>query len=66
MISGVGDTSTVGVLSIVGVGGNHSTVGEDVGVIVSLAVGSGVGVTTGKQAASGTMRKKIQILFIMG
>ena len=64
MISGVGVNSTVGEISIVGVGGNHSTVGEAVGVTVELAVGTGGGVTTGKQAAREKRRKKIQILFI--
>ncbi len=65
MISGVGVISTVGDISNVGVGGNHSTVGVDVGVIVWLAVGAGAGVMTGKQAASGKRRKRIQILFII-
>ena len=65
MISGVGVISAGGEISIVGVGGNHSTVGEAVGVIVGLTVGTGVGVTTGKQAARGKRRVKVQILFII-
>ena len=56
--------STVGVISFVGVGGNHSTVGDEVEVIVGLIVAAGVGATIGKQAATGKRRKKIQILFI--
>jgi len=63
-ICGVGDTSTVGEISIVDVGGNHSTVGDEVGVIVWLAVGTGDGAEKGKQADSGIRRRIIQILFI--
>ena len=44
MISGVGVTSTTGVIPGVCVGGNHSTVGEAVAVITWLAVGRGAGV----------------------
>jgi hypothetical protein len=59
----VGIVLDVGVISGVGVRGNHSTVPEGEGVTVSVSAGSD-GIATGKQALSEKKITNIQNLFI--
>ncbi len=62
--SWVGVTAMVGNCSGVGEGGNHSIVEVGEGTIVRVAVGSGSGVETDRQALNIIIGRKTQLFFI--